>query len=174
MKIALEGVEEYYVMKGLKETLQEADDYAYRTSGGKTLSSKQIREVGEQMAAEMMGMDKNQLKLFLSRFQSVDFETGNKVMTSDAAVAVKIAMKNMMKDFADLDTLKTRAYVETSLSGQVSDMAQGMRYSEGSAAYQRAQDQILDRLEFLMIQNGQNTYVKVVVKLAERFQSIRA
>jgi hypothetical protein len=161
MKIALEGVEEYdYVMKGLKETLQEADDYAYRTSGGKTLNSKQIREVGEQMAAEMMGMDKNQLKLFLSRFQSVDFETGNKVLTSDAAVGVKIAMKKMMKDFADLDTLKTRAYVETSLSGQVSDMAQGMRYSEGSAAYQRAQDQILDRLEFLMIQNGQNAYVK--------------
>ena len=40
-------------------------------------------------------------------------------MTSDAAVGVKIAMKKMMKDFADLDTLKTRAYVETSLSGQV-------------------------------------------------------
>ena len=39
-------------------------------------------------------------------------------------------------------------------------LAQGMRYSEGSAAVPRAQEQILDRLKFMMIQTGQDGYIK--------------
>ena len=68
-------------------------------------------------------------------------------------------IKRYMDDFANMDLMKAQAYVDTSFAGQVSDMAEGMRLMEDTGAVAAAQEQILDRLAYLMVQKAQRSYV---------------
>ena len=65
-----------------------------------------------------------------------------------------------MDDLVDMDQMKAEAYLATSMAGQVSDMAQGLRLVEGSAAVERVTEQIFDRLEYLMAMRGRSVYVR--------------
>ncbi len=154
LKFALEGAEEYgTVMKGLRDSLSQADEFGYVTLDGKVINYETIRDAGEQLASEMGYMTKTELEKKIKSFETgIDANTQLPQMTSEGVQAVRQALKNITKEFGDgvADSL-----TRVSISGQVSDMATGMRYSEGSAAYQRAQEQILDRIELLMVANGQ-------------------
>ena len=154
MKYSLEGVEEYgAVMKGLRNTLSDADEYGYKTLSGEMINSVTIREAGEQLAKDMGYMTNGELTAALKKLETgINPDTGAKMMSSEGMTAVKIALKNAMNEYGDG---VADAYVRTSVAGQVSDLATGMRYSEGSAAYVRSQEQILDRLELLMVANGE-------------------
>ena len=70
------------------------------------------------------------------------------------------AIKGYMDEYFNLDALKAQAYVTTSLAGQVSDMAEGMRYMDGTAAVERAQELILNRVEYLLTEKGLAAYMK--------------
>ena len=63
-----------------------------------------------------------------------------------------------MDDFINMDYIRAQAYVGTSFAGQISDMAQGMRLTEGTPAIERATEQILDRIEFLTVQKNMTAY----------------
>ena len=157
MKFALEGVEEYdAVLKGLRETLVEADSIGYRVSG-RTITAKEVEDEGLRFAANLMEMDVDEMKRYISNFRP---DKAGQQLDEVAGKGVRFAIKELMQEFASSEAVRTSAYVRGSLGGQVADMAQGARYSEGSAAVPRAQDQILDRLEFLMIENGKNAYQK--------------
>ena len=59
-----------------------------------------------------------------------------------------------------MDAGRAQGYLETSIAGQLSDTAQGMRLVEGTPAIERAQEQILDRMQMLMALRGRAAYVK--------------
>ena len=50
--------------------------------------------------------------------------------------------------------------IATSTAGQISDMAQASRLADSVSAISRAQEQVLDRIEFLMQVKGQTSYVR--------------
>lgn len=153
MKHALEGAEEYgSVLKGLRETLSDAGEYGYKLQGGGFISSKTIKEGGAKLASDLNYVTNDELEQFLETLKvGINPDTGAKMMSSEGMAAVKIAIKQQWETFNGM----ADALVRTSVAGQVSDMAEGMRYSTGSAAYQNAQGQILDRLELLMVANGE-------------------
>jgi hypothetical protein len=88
----------------------------------------------------------------------LDVDTGAPVLKSEAYAGVMGAIKKYMDDYMNMDYMRAQAYVGTSMAGQISDMAQGMRLTEGTPAIERAQEQILDRVEFLMAQKGMTSY----------------
>ena len=157
MKYSLEGVEEYEaVMRGLRDTLSDAGEYGYRLTNGKVINSVEIRSAGEQLAKDLGYMTNSEMEQALKSFKTgINPDTGAPMMSSEGMTAVKLALKDAMNEFGNAGDGVAHAYVRTSLAGQVSDMAQGMRYSEGSAAVLRSQEQILDRIEMLMIANGE-------------------
>ena len=156
MKFALEGVEEYdSVIRGIRETLLDADEIGYRVSG-RTITAAEVEDEGLRFAANLMQMDVDEMKTFLDNFRP---DKAGLELDEVAGKGVRFAIRDLMKEFAS-SSVRADALVRGSLAGQVSDIAQGMRYSEGSAAVPRAQEQILDRLEFLMIENGRNAYQK--------------
>ena len=59
-----------------------------------------------------------------------------------------------------MDLARSQAYVGNSLSGQVSDLAEGARLMDGTSAVQNAQEQVLDRLQYLMNIKGQTSYAR--------------
>lgn len=146
------------IVRGLAQQLQDAGEYGYRTASGKYLSSKEIMKAGEDLAMDFYRMDTPELKRSIKQFQGVDVDTGAPVLKSEAYAAVFKTINRYMDDFANMNVMRAQAYIGTSFAGQVSDMAQGVRLMDGTAAIERAEEQILDRLEFLLAQKGMTSY----------------
>ena len=161
LKFGLEADEGAQVLiKGLGEQLTEAGEYGYKTSNGRYLSFAEISEAGDNLAADLMNMDVATMKRSLDAHQFVDGETGAKVLTSSGYNAAFKAIKKYLKEYASVDQAKAYAYASTSLGGQISDMAEAARLVDGSVAVARAQEEILDRIEFLMTAKAQTSYVR--------------
>ena len=146
------------IIRGLAQQLQDAGEYGYRTASGKYLSHKEIMSAGESLAFDFYKMDTPELQQAIKKWQGIDIDTGAPVLKSEAYAAVFQTINKLMDDYANMDLMRAQAYVGTSFAGQVSDMAQGVRLMDGTAAVERAEEQILDRLEFLMAQKGMTSY----------------
>lgn len=148
------------LIKGLADQLTDAGPYGYKTSNGRYLSFAQIDEAGERLAADLMNMDVAAMKQTLKKLSGKDVDSGAEILNSEAYNGVFKAINRYLKEYASMDQAKAFAYASTSVGGQVSDMAEGVRLMEGSVAVQNAQEQILDRLEFLMAAKAQTSYVR--------------
>jgi hypothetical protein len=146
------------IIRGLAEQLKDAGEYGYKTASGKYISHAEVVETGEKLAADFYEMDVSELKRVIKNYQGLDVDTGAPVLKSEAYAGVMGAIKKYMDDYMNMDYMRAQAYVGTSMGGQISDMAQGMRLTEGTPAIERAQEQILDRVEFLMAQKGMTSY----------------
>jgi hypothetical protein len=165
LKLANEsGENAELVIRGLAETLKEAGEYGYKHTDGRYLSAADIKKSGEELANDFYGMDLGELHRSLEPgsiyMPGIDADTGVAMMTSASMDGVLGAIRKYMDDFMNMDVAKARAYVATSTAGQISDMAEGMRLTEGSGSIVRAQEQILDRVEFLMAQRGITSYAR--------------
>ncbi len=135
--------------------------YGYNASNGRYISHKEIMETGKRLAADLYKMDVPEMDALLRNLSGVDPDTGARVLKSEAYSAVMQAIKQYSDDFINMDITRAQAYISTSLAGQVSDMAKGGRlFNEKVGAVQRAQDQILDRLQYLMQIKGTTSYAR--------------
>lgn len=148
------------IIRGLAETLKDAGKYGYETAGGRYISHAEVMDAGERLAADLMEMDVPTMKRVLAPLSGIDPDTGLPVLKSEAYAGVFKSIKGYLDEFMNMDYVRAQAYTTTSFAGQVSDMAQGMRLMEGTAAVERAQEQILDRLEFLMARKGITSYTR--------------
>ena len=135
--------------------------YGYRASNGKYLSHEDIVLAGTEIAADLYKLDVQEMDTFLKTFSGVDVSTGARVLNDEAYAGVMGAIKKYSNDFINMDIARAQAYVSTSLAGQVSDMAEGARlYADKVGTVQRAQDQVLDRLQYLMQIKGTTSYAR--------------
>ena len=165
LKFALEGVEESEsVIRGLSSVLQDAGEYGYKASDGRYASFKEIQADGDAIANDLYEMDLQTMHRMFepggAYKKGVDADSQVGTLTSEAYSGVVKSIKKYMDDFINMDDARARAYVNTSFAGQISDTAEGMRLTEGSGSIVRAQEQILDRVEFLMNQKAQTSYVR--------------
>ena len=158
LKWATSGGENgFQVLRGLADELKKAGKYGYDTADG-YISFKDIDDAGERLAADLYGKSVPELKRILDAFKTDRLE-GVDVVSGTGYRGVMKTIRKYMEDFANMDLMKAQAYVDTSFAGQVSDMAEGVRLMEGTAAVQAAQEQILDRLAYLMVQKAQRSHV---------------
>ena len=151
------------VIQGLASTLQDAGKYGYNIDDSRYLSFDEIKNVGDKYASDFYEMDLQELQKTIypgSIYQGRNVSTGTPELTDEGYQGVMGAIKKYMDDFVNMDEARATAYTATSIAGQISDTAQGMRLTEGSGSIQRAQEQILDRVEFLMAQKGMTSYVR--------------
>jgi len=135
--------------------------YGYRASNGKYLSHEDIVLAGTEIAADLYKLDVQEMDTFLKAFSGGDVSTGARVLNDEAYAGVMGAIKKYADDFINMDIARAQAYVSTSLAGQVSDMSEGARlYADKVGTVQRAQDQVLDRLQYLMQIKGTTSYAR--------------
>ena len=147
------------VIQTVVDQIKGAGKYSYLYKG-KKIPFEEIDKAGSDLAQIMLDprMDSGMLKGTLDGFMNeVD---GMKNLNDVGYNGAFKAIKGYMDEYLNMDTLKAQAYVTTSLAGQVSDIAEGARYMEGTAAIERAQEQILDRMEYLMVEKGLASYVR--------------
>jgi len=144
------------------ENIRNAGKYSYEYVGGK-VTQQEIADAGERLAEYLVDprMDTGMLKATLDNFKNnVQRLSGTIQPLSEVGYSGTMkAIKQYMDDYANLDSFKARAYLTTSMAGQVSDMAEGARYvMDAPTAIARAQEQILDRIEYLMVEKGLASY----------------
>jgi hypothetical protein len=147
-------------MRQLSKDLQL--DVEWHGQTGKVITHKEVVEVGEDLAAALYEMDVPEMKRVIDTFLTgTDADTGIKVLSSEGYVGVFNAIKKYFDDYMNMDLARAQAYMSTSLAGQVSDLAEGARLMEDAPqAVQRAQEQILDRLQYLMNIKAQTSYAR--------------
>ena len=135
--------------------------YGYKASNGKYISHADIVNAGTEIAADLYKLDVPEMDKFLKALSGQDVDTGARVLSSEGYAGVMQAIKKYSDDFINMDIARAQAYVSTSMAGQVSDMAEGARLYAGKiGTVRRAQDQVLDRLQYLMQIKGTTSYAR--------------
>ena len=147
------------VVNAVTDQIKNAGRYGIRYGGGK-IPFDVIDKAGQELAEVILDprMDTGTISALLDNY--MDSIRGTKTLDDVGYNAAFKAIKGYLDEFMNMDTLKAQAYLQTSIAGQVSDMAEGARLMDGTAAIERAQEQILDRLEFLMVEKGLSSYLK--------------
>jgi hypothetical protein len=142
------------IVKAIVDNLKKGGNFAANVNG-KYLSPEQIYKRGEELSEILLDprMETGMLKATLDAFKDVTTEAGKKLNQTGYA-AVMNTIKGYLDEYVNMDAIRASAYFTTSTAGQISDMAEGARYVDGSEAVERAQEMILDRLEYLMVEKG--------------------
>lgn len=152
------------IVKAIVEQIQSASKYSAELASGRTVTFDEIDEAGTELASLLVDprMDSSMLKATLDGFKDEYNKLGRKVQSLDDTGynASMKAIKSYMDEYINMDMAKAQGYLTTSLAGQASDIAEGARLMEGTKAVKYAQEQILDRLEYLMVEKGLAAYNK--------------
>ena len=147
------------VLKELASDLKAAEGVGF----GK-ITPEQVAEVGEEYMNAFMEMDVNQLRnafkfdIDAGIKTGIDADSQFGVLSSGAYNGAVRAIRGYMDEFINMDVEKARAYLVNSVAGQVSGAAEGMRLTAGSGSIQRAQEQVIERVRFLMNQKGMTSF----------------
>tara|TARA_Y100000996_G_scaffold385922_1_gene343611 strand:- start:28 stop:2823 length:2796 start_codon:yes stop_codon:yes gene_type:complete len=147
------------VMQQLSKQLKAAGDFDYRTVAGKLVSFDDMTTAADELVSDMMGMTRSQLQNVMGKFTKIT-KSGPAFKSREARDVVKRVINNTLQTLADPDMLRAYALTETSFAGQVADFATQMRFMDNQLGSIRAQEQLLDRLEFLMDIEGTTKYAQ--------------
>ena len=141
------------LINSLRDDLVKGGKYSVKLPDGQLLTAKQINNEGTILAEIISDptLPRGSLNKILANFKTTveGVEKLNKVGMN----AVDKASKRILKDWADINTDKTTAYLLTSEAGQISDMAEGARILKDSKGVARGNEQFLDRLELFEIES---------------------
>ena len=149
------------IIERLTNQIKQAGDYDYKGSGF-TVTAAERDQAAEVLSEAMMDprMDRGLLKKTLDNVRdTVQTLKGDIRPVSQVGYeAVFKSIKRYLDEYMNMDTIKAQAYLTHSLSGQVADMSEGARLLDGTDGVARAQEMILDRLEYLLVEKGIASY----------------
>lgn len=141
------------IIKGLTEQLSAPGKVAAVGPGWK-VTSKEVREAGENLVLQVTDPLASPARITqLVEPMFVTDAAGNA-----AAVDGGFAAFYGLPPEMSAATAKSTAYLQTSLAGQISDVAEGIRIDAGSRAVMNAQDNMIDRMMFLQKLSAENGY----------------
>tara|TARA_R100001163_G_scaffold4286_1_gene5745 strand:- start:1864 stop:5832 length:3969 start_codon:yes stop_codon:yes gene_type:complete len=155
------------VVDQITQTIKNAGKYSAILADGRPVNFEEIDAAGTLLAEVLVDprMDSGMLKGVLDEYKDMINDLGKKAGVSKEVLgktgynAAMKAIKGYMDEFINMDKQKAAAYLTTSMAGEMSDIAEGLRYvEEAPEAIGRAQEMILDRMEYLMVEKGLAAY----------------
>ena len=146
------------IVLGLTKQLKDADEYGMQAKNW-SISFDDVIKQGEKLSIELFdpSMGVKQLREMLDPF-IVKSKDGVEYVAEEGYASLFNAISGMSKEYTGLDIARTQAYLATSLAGQVSDIAEGVRINAGSNAVFGAKERIKDNLMYLMKLQGVTRY----------------
>tara|TARA_R100001463_G_scaffold135063_1_gene197902 strand:- start:942 stop:5111 length:4170 start_codon:yes stop_codon:yes gene_type:complete len=141
------------IIKSLRNDLIKGGKYSVKLPDGTFLPWKTIDSEGTILAEIISDptLPRGSLVKILDNFKTtVD---GVQQLNKVGFNALKKANKQILKDWADINTEKATAYFLTSEAGQIADLSEGARLVKNTDAVARANEQLLDRLELFEIES---------------------
>jgi hypothetical protein len=149
------------VVRALKAELESAGNYSVKLPDGTPYSMARINDEGARLAEALVDprMEPGSMSMLLSEYTNVYNRLGKQVRgLSDVGMsAAQQALKKYTDDFINMDAVKAQAYFVTSIAGQVSDIAESARLVGEFDAVARAQERILDRIQYII---GETRFAK--------------
>ena len=148
------------LIKSLVQEIKNGGRYTAELASGKKLTFDEIDEAGARLSEILADprMSPGDMKKLLDETKRTVEDSAIKVTGPKGSKAVIFTIKKLKDELLDLDVKKARAYLATSLAGQVSDVAEGVRLMDDNMVMERAIDQIADRLEYLLVEKGIAAY----------------
>ena len=142
------------LVKSIVNHIKNSGEYKAILASGKEIKWSEIDAAGTKLAALMVDplMEPGMLKATLKEFK--DMVRGVEAINDVGYDAAFKSINHYLDEYLSMDVLKAQGYINSSLAGQVSGLAQGARLAQGTAAVEAAQEQILKRLEYLMVEKG--------------------
>ena len=168
------GVEEITI--GLTQQLKEADRVGM-VADDFTVTADEVAEAGENLVLELFDPSTtiDDMRRMLDP-QIVKNEAGVEVLTKDGYTDALSSINSLVKQYSGMDVAKAQAYTATSMAGQIADLAEGMRLNRGSISIENAQEQILDKINFLQQLVGSTRYFtqqkKGIAALGEKAKNL--
>jgi hypothetical protein len=141
------------IIKSLRNDLINGGKYSVKLPDGTLLPWKTIDSEGTILAEIISDptLPRGSLIQILDNFKTtVD---GVKKLNKVGFNAIKKANKQILQDWADINTEKATAYFLTSEAGQIADLSEGARLVKNTDSVARANEQLLDRLELFEIES---------------------
>ena len=150
------GVEEITI--GLTKQLKEADRVGM-VADDFSVSADEVAEAGDKLVLELFDPTASieDMRRMLDP-QITKNQFGVEVLSQDGYADALSSVNTLVKEFQGMDIARAQAYTATSMAGQIADLAEGMRINRGSVAIENAQEQILDKINFLQQLVGSTRY----------------
>jgi hypothetical protein len=168
------GVEEITI--GLTKQLKEADRVGM-VADDFTVTADEVAAAGDNLVLELFdpSASVDDIRRMLDP-QIVKNEAGVEVLTQDGYTDALSSINSLVKEYQGMDVARAQAYTATSMAGQIADLAEGMRLNRGSISIENAQEQILDKINFLQQLVGSTRYFttqkKGLAALGERAKNL--
>jgi len=148
------------VVLGLARQLNEAGDIGMEGKGWKISLDDQIDDT-LNITADLFDprMSRADVDRIIQPFISQD-ETGKQVLSEEGFGVISKAMRGFGDDITSMDVTRAQSLLAGSLSGRVSDLAEGARLMEGTPAVEAAQEKIIDLMKYLVQLSGSADYYK--------------
>jgi len=146
------------IVLGLTKQLKDADEYGMEAAKW-SIKFDDVVKQGENLAVELFdpSMTVKELRETLDPF-IVKTKDGVEYVAEEGYASLFKAIGTMSEEFSGMDIARTQSYMATSLSGQISDLAEGVRINTGSNSIPGAQERIKENLMFLMKLQGVSRY----------------
>ena len=166
------GVEEITI--GLTQQLKEADRVGM-VAEDFVVTSDEVAAAADNLVVELFDPSATIDDMRQVLNPSVN-EFGAEVLNQDSYVDALSSINSLVKNYTSMDVAKAQAYTATSMAGQIADLAEGMRLNRGSVSIENAQEQILDKINFLQQLVGSTRYFtqqkKGLAALGERAKNL--
>jgi len=150
------GVEEITI--GLTQQLKEADRVGM-VADDFIVTADEVTAAGDNLVLELFDPSAtiDDMRRMLEP-QIVKNEAGVEVLTTGGYADALSSINTLVKEYQGMDIARAQAYTATSMAGQIADLAEGMRLNRGSISIEHAQEQILDKINFLQQLVGSTRY----------------
>ena len=166
------GVEEITI--GLTQQLKEADRVGM-VAEDFIVTSDEVAAAADNLVIELFDPSATIDDMRRVLNPSIN-QFGAEVLNQDSYVDALSSINSLVKNYTSMDVAKAQAYTATSMAGQIADLAEGMRLNRGSVSIENAQEQILDKINFLQQLVGSTRYFtaqkKGLAALGERAKNL--
>jgi hypothetical protein len=164
------------VVLGLARQLDEAGEIGM-VSNNWTVSYADVLDANENLAIQLFDprMSKEDLRQVLEPFITRN-EAGQEVLMEEGFSLASRALRSYGGELSNMNVARAQSLLAGSLSGRISDLSEGARLMEGTAAVREAQDKIIDMMQYVTQLSSSAKYYKnrkmLMRQIANGFRNI--
>lgn len=148
------------VVLGLADQLHQAGRIGMEGNGWKVTFDDVIDE-GENLAIQLFDprMSKEDIRKVLEPFITRT-DDGKEILAEGGFAMAAKALRGFGSELTSMDVARAQSILAGSLSGRISDLSEGARLMEGTAAVEVAQEKIIDMMQYVTQLSASAKYYK--------------
>ena len=166
------------IVLGLADQLHKAGRIGMEGAAGWKVTFDDVLDANENLAVQLFDprMTKTEVRMVLEPFITRD-ASGKEILAEEGFAMAAKALRGFGSELTSMDVARAQSLLAGSLSGRISDLAEGARMMEGTAAVKEAQDKIIDLMQYITQLSGSAKYYKnrkmnLVQMVANGFKNI--